>query len=262
MKLNYSINQINRTHLIYYFVGSGQCSKQLQEALETEIKNNQDLQHREIKKMHVGEELIKMSKTIKIVFLGDGGSGKTTILQSFEKSKKRFNFSSDHLNTTTTTGIEYHQKGVLGIDNDVNYQIWDFAGQLEYGVIHQHFLSTGSIYIVVISLAREVKPQFDYWINFLQSIVDLSECSIIVVGSKSDLLEKPKLESVTKELNGLILEYNNQYKTKDIQIEKEVIIVSAVNLSGFKNLQKSIQYSKISTNFKEIPRSLHFFDNY
>jgi len=58
-------------------------------------------------------------------------------------------------------------------------------GQLEYGVIHQHFLSTGSIYIVVISLAREVKPQFDYWINYLQSIVDLSECSIIVVGSKS-----------------------------------------------------------------------------
>jgi len=33
--------------------------------------------------------------------------------------------------------------------------------------------------------------------------------------------------------------------------------VSAVELSGFKNLRKSIQNSKISTNFKEIPLSVY-----
>jgi len=73
----------------------------------------------------------------------------------------------------------------------------------------------------------------------------------------SDLLEKPKLESVTKELNECILEYNNQNKNKNIQIDKEVIIVSAVQLSGFQNLQKCIQYSKISTKKKELPLSVY-----
>lgn len=35
-----------------------------------------------------------------------------------------------------------------------------FLGQIEYGTVHQHFLSTeDTIYILVISLAREIYPQ-------------------------------------------------------------------------------------------------------
>jgi len=39
MKMNYSIN--NGKSYLEYFVGYGQCSKELQQAIETEIKNNQ-----------------------------------------------------------------------------------------------------------------------------------------------------------------------------------------------------------------------------
>jgi len=39
MKMNYSINQNNSKEDIQYFVGSGQCSDQLQEALELELIN-------------------------------------------------------------------------------------------------------------------------------------------------------------------------------------------------------------------------------
>lgn len=79
------------------------------------------------------------TKTVKIVFLGNGGTGKTTILNSFKPAKnniihffkKKFDGTkANNLSTSTTIGIESHSGDILGVTGDITYQIWDFAGKL------------------------------------------------------------------------------------------------------------------------------------
>ena len=58
--------------------------------------------------------------------------------------------------------------------------------------------SSNGIYIIVISLAREIKKQIKYWVNFIETCVkSLNSCSIIVVGSKLDLIKKIVIDKGT-----------------------------------------------------------------
>jgi GTPase SAR1 family protein len=82
----------------------------------------------------------KSSKSVKVVFLGNGGTGKTSLIKTFSESSKysrtsKFQqlVSTRSNNTTTVTtestfGIDSYDGNILEIHDDVNYQVWDFAG--------------------------------------------------------------------------------------------------------------------------------------
>lgn len=77
----------------------------------------------------------EVTKKLKLVFLGDGGVGKTTLIHSFERESQIF--KKKFLSAPSTVGIETHAGGALHLKDSVDYQVWDFAGQIEYGTIHQ-----------------------------------------------------------------------------------------------------------------------------
>ena len=88
---------------------------------------------------------------VKLVFIGDGGVGKTSLIKSFERDAQHkpgnypICFNGHRCDNKTgkpktvysTCAIETSSESVLYLDDKIQYQVWDFAGQPEYNTIHQ-----------------------------------------------------------------------------------------------------------------------------
>lgn len=73
----------------------------------------------------------------KIVLLGNGGAGKTSLIHALRRSNQNFLFRDPFSITPTTLSIDVHDgKDILGVDFP-SFKIWDFAGQMEYSFVHQ-----------------------------------------------------------------------------------------------------------------------------
>ena len=78
----------------------------------------------------------------KCVFLGDQGSGKTSIIKSFMYG------SFDH-NYQATTGIDFLSKTMDLDDRTVRLQIWDSAGQERFRSLIPSYIRDSSVAVVV-----------------------------------------------------------------------------------------------------------------
>ena len=78
----------------------------------------------------------------KCVFLGDQGSGKTSIIKSFMYG------SFDH-NYQATIGIDFLSKTMYLDDRTVRLQIWDSAGQERFRSLIPSYIRDSSVAVVV-----------------------------------------------------------------------------------------------------------------
>jgi len=76
------------------------------------------------------------------VFLGDQGSGKTSIIKSFMYG------SFDH-NYQATIGIDFLSKTMYLDDRTVRLQIWDSAGQERFRSLIPSYIRDSSVAVVV-----------------------------------------------------------------------------------------------------------------
>ena len=113
----------------------------------------------------------------KLLIVGEGGVGKTCLLQ-------RIAYDSFNSNELTTEGIDIHRWS-FNNDNteDFRINIWDFGGQEIYHATHQFFLTKRSLYMFVWT-ARSDEINFDYWLNVIRLLSDNSP--VIVVLNKID----------------------------------------------------------------------------
>jgi len=112
---------------------------------------------------------------VKVIFVGDGGSGKTSIL-------KRITIDEFDLNEKRTHGIRITDKVITyeNIPYKVNY--WDFGGQEIMHSTHQFFLSKRSLYLLVLDGRKEEDPE--YWLKHIKTFSDSS--SVLVILNKYD----------------------------------------------------------------------------
>ncbi|WP_298750421.1 COR domain-containing protein [uncultured Arcobacter sp.] len=117
------------------------------------IEKGGDTLHTYIEALEEGSEELK---EVKIIFIGEGSAGKTSIINRI--TKNIFN-----IDEPKTHGIRINQK----IDKDKTIYFWDFGGQDIMHSTHQFFLSKRCVYVLVLDGRKDEKPK--YWLDMIKS---------------------------------------------------------------------------------------------
>ncbi|MFM9946994.1 MAG: COR domain-containing protein [Saprospiraceae bacterium] len=114
-------------------------------------------------------------KEAKLLILGEGGAGKTTLAR---KILKGFGASLP-TEKESTHGIEIHDHVFTSLDGkDFAMHVWDFGGQEIYHATHQFFLTKRSLYVLVADVRKE-DVNFDYWLQVVELLSDKSPVIIV-----------------------------------------------------------------------------------
>ena len=165
-----------------------------------------------------------VSYAFKICIVGAGGVGKTCLFN-------RFCFNSYNVNTEMTIGISFHStylKIKLNNEQDNNQEkfvlnsIFDMSGQERFRPLIQKFIegSNGAL-LVFDPLSFSTFQQLEFWYNQIIENATQTNIPILLVASKSDLLDKtPKSQIVSEDLIEDFITRNNIkgfYKTSALE---------------------------------------------
>ncbi len=123
----------------------------------------------------------------KLVLVGEGNVGKTTLLKALKSEKGEGAPKKDE---RTTHGVEIDIHGLKlphpekdGVEIQLN--AWDFGGQDVYRVTHQFFFSRRSLYLLVWEPRRGVQQcQVEDWLNMIRLRVG-DDARVIIVSTYS-----------------------------------------------------------------------------
>ena len=122
--------------------------------------------------------------SIKIIFLGESGVGKTSLTMISTGQKFDPN--------TKSTVCAYFNEGKYESKNGKTYlfNLWDTAGQELYRAINKIYINDSKIVLIVYAINNNQSFQeIDYWINYVKSILKDGEYILALVGNKCDLYE-------------------------------------------------------------------------
>eukprot|EP01035_Chromulina_nebulosa_P017707 gene17707-23299_t len=119
----------------------------------------------------------------KIVFLGDQGVGKTSIIT-------RFMYDSFDKNYQATIGIDFLSKTMYLEDRTVRLQLWDTAGQERFRSLIPSYIRDSSVAVVVYDITNRAS-----FLNTSKWIEDVrnergNDVILALVGNKTDLAER------------------------------------------------------------------------
>ncbi|WP_146201360.1 COR domain-containing protein [Leucothrix arctica] len=124
----------------------------------------------------------------KVIFLGDGGSGKTSLIKRLRNEV--FDESEGQ-----THGIQIHSVDFNTGFDSISARLWDFGGQEVMHATHQFFLSQRCIYVLLLNSRTDEKAE--YWLKHANSFGGNSP--VLVVLNKID--ENPSFEVDRKRLS-------------------------------------------------------------
>jgi small GTP-binding protein len=124
-------------------------------------------------------------KTVKIVVAGDGGVGKTSFLN-------RLVHDNFDMKSELTKGIDFFSKNIQINGTDINFVMWDFAGQDQFKSLLDGFVDGSIAAFLLFDLTRA--STIENVVNWLERLKKLSNMPIMILGTKYDLLEN-KFES-------------------------------------------------------------------
>lgn len=141
----------------------------------------------------------KDPNSIKLVVVGDGAVGKTSMLTTFITGK----FPKEYIPTV----FENHnlKREVDGATVDI--EIWDTAGQEEYESIRTRSYVAADVFIVTFSI--ESRSSFENaktkWLH--EVVAHAPDAALIGVGAKADLREDDGVLAEMKSLGSPVMEY-------------------------------------------------------
>lgn len=197
-------------------------------SLDSNISNGEGLQTRHIKK--------------KVLILGEGGVGKTTLLYRY--INKVFLDS-----TKMTIGSDFFVKKIKHTDekyeNFLTLLLWDFAGQERFRFILKDYTRGAEGVVLAFELSRIATLQrLHNWIEILEEggVWGNPNVQFFLVGTKKDLIDNNSYQGVPQEM---IDDFCQQFNIR--QFYK----TSALNGTGIENLFRDIALKMIEQEDKK-----------
>ncbi|MBN2230974.1 MAG: GTP-binding protein [Candidatus Thorarchaeota archaeon] len=133
------------------------------------------------------------SYLFKIVFLGEGAVGKTSLVGRFVYNS----FEGDYL---ATIGTDIHLKMVKLEDVLVKLVIWDIAGQDNFAQLRRaYYMNASGAFFVFDTTRPETIARVDEWINALTTVT--GTIPLVMLENKVDLesaITKEQKEAISK----------------------------------------------------------------
>lgn len=179
---------------------------------------------------------------IKIVFLGDSSTGKTSIV--YRLLRGSFIYDVDSTIGASFSTINY---------NNIMYDIWDTAGQERYNSLVPMYTRNAEIVIFIFDLTNlDTINRFDSYIKDLKNNLD-DKFKIIIIGNKADLFVGD-LNIVHDIINNKIGQYEH-LRDRIVYID-----TSAKNGMNIDLLQDKIDiYGKLLLEKKLSENNIHIF---
>ncbi len=120
-----------------------------------------------------------MIGVLKIVLVGEGGVGKTSLL-------KRYTWNTFDESMKLTVGVDFAAKNIQKDDWVATLQIWDLGGQIRFRDLAISYFRGARLGIAVFDISsRYTMERLNDWIISLYESV--RNCPLVIVGNKSDL---------------------------------------------------------------------------
>jgi small GTP-binding protein len=164
------------------------------------------------------KSLLGKKKTLneaKVLFVGDGGAGKTSMV-------KRLQGEDFDLGEPPTHGINIKHKEVMAKKGKIKAHFWDFGGQQIMHAIHEFFLSKRCLYVLILDGRRFEK--IEDWLRYVYNFG--GDSPVLVVINKIDV-------NPTYDVNRLFLK--NKYKNI-----KGFFRVSCATKEGIQDFTKAL----------------------
>ena len=133
----------------------------------------------------------------KIIFTGDSGVGKTSIINSIMGQK----FSEEY---EPSIGVDFFSKTIRYKGRLMKLQIWDSAGQEKFRSLIPNYIRGSSLVFLIFDITK--KESFEHLNEWITFITNIEKTNIVIVGNKIDLKEnrvitKEEAEKYCKEKN-------------------------------------------------------------
>lgn len=120
----------------------------------------------------------------KIVFLGEQGVGKTSLITRF-----MYDTFDDHYQATI--GIDFLSKTMYLDDKTIRLQLWDTAGQERFRSLIPSYIRDSRVAIVVYDITKRKSFEFiDKWIEDVKNERGEENVILCIVGNKNDLTDE------------------------------------------------------------------------
>jgi len=160
-------------------------------------------------------------KKFKIVFLGDQGVGKTSII-------KRFIFDSFDENNSATIGVDLISKNITVDGKTVRLNLWDTAGQERFRCLIPGYIRDSNVAIAVYDITRkDTFNSLQGWINDVKSQRE-DEVLLAIAACKSDLEGKREVslqegQKFAEEHKALFIEVSSKTGNNISQLFQQVV---------------------------------------
>ena len=129
-------------------------------------------------------------QSYKIILVGDGGVGKTTLV-------KRHVTGEFEKKYVASLGVEVHPLVFDTNQGELRFNIWDVAGQEKFGGLRDGYFNNSDAAIIMFDVTSRLSwKNVPYWYNLLRN--KLPNVPIVLCGNKADVQERKVLPNVIR----------------------------------------------------------------